>query len=288
MSASTQNLGFLGWAFSGGVFFGDVAGSTLGSIGAALIGAGAIPAFRTMQTGSPNDPAVFVVCLVLGVGFLAGGYSQYASEFKDGPRKGEMPLISAARMGNRSMAERLLTKGVEVNARNDKGETALHWTARTGHKNKDVAELLLAKGAEVNAKDNIGYMALHWAARTGNRGVMELLLAKGAEINAKDSEGLAPLHWAAICGHRDIAELLLTSGAEVNARTEKGKMALHWAANIARRDVVELLLTNGAEINARDGEGKTALQETVSGQVGVRAKEYKGIAELLRQHGGLE
>jgi ankyrin repeat protein len=117
---------------------------------------------------------------------------------------------------------------------------------------------------------------------------MELLLAKGAEVNAKDSEGVAPLQWAAICGHRDIAELLLTNGAEVNARNDKGRMALHWAANIARRDVVELLLSNGAEVNARDNEGKTALQEAVSGQVGVRAEKYKGIAELLRQHGGCE
>jgi hypothetical protein len=76
-----RKLGFLGWAFSGGVFFGQVPGANLGGIGAALIGAGAIPAFRGMEAGNPNAPMLFVGCLALGSGLLAGGYSQYCSAF---------------------------------------------------------------------------------------------------------------------------------------------------------------------------------------------------------------
>ncbi len=75
-----KKLGFLGWALSGGVFFWDVPGATLGSIGAALIGGGAIPAFRGMQTGDPNFAAVFVACLAAGCGFLAAGYGQYCAD----------------------------------------------------------------------------------------------------------------------------------------------------------------------------------------------------------------
>ncbi len=81
INISTRKLGFVGWAFSGGAFFGQVPGANLGGIGAAFIGAGAIPSFRGMQAGNPSAPIIFVVCLALGSGFLAGGYSQYCSAF---------------------------------------------------------------------------------------------------------------------------------------------------------------------------------------------------------------
>ena len=77
-SERTPKLGFLGWAFSGGLFFGKVPGSNLGGIGAAFIGAGAIPALRAINT-YPNAPMVLIGSLVLGCGFLAGGYGRYCS-----------------------------------------------------------------------------------------------------------------------------------------------------------------------------------------------------------------
>jgi len=77
-SERTPKLGFLGWAFSGGLFFGKVPGSNLGGIGAAFIGAGAIPAFRAINT-YPNAPIVLIGSLVLGCWFLAGGYGRYCS-----------------------------------------------------------------------------------------------------------------------------------------------------------------------------------------------------------------
>jgi hypothetical protein len=97
-SERTPKLGFLGWAFSGGLFCGQVPGSNLGGIGAAFIGAGAIPAFRAINT-YPNAPMVLIGSLVLGCGFLAGGYGRYCSvrdsktdqEDKDAMRKVRVP-----------------------------------------------------------------------------------------------------------------------------------------------------------------------------------------------------
>jgi hypothetical protein len=92
MSASRPKLGFLGWALSGGAYFGQVPGANLGSIGTALIGAGAVPAFRGMQAGNPNSPMLFIVCLAAGCGFLAGGYSQYCSACDAETHDGETRL----------------------------------------------------------------------------------------------------------------------------------------------------------------------------------------------------
>lgn len=77
-SRRTPKLGFLGWAFSGGLYFGKVPGSNLGGIGAAFIGAGALPAFRAINT-YPNAPMVLIASLALGGGLLAGGYGKYCS-----------------------------------------------------------------------------------------------------------------------------------------------------------------------------------------------------------------
>jgi len=50
-----------------------------------------------------------------------------------------------------------------VNAEDDKGITALHSAAMMGH--IEIADLLIAKGADVNAKDEItGWTPLHYAA----------------------------------------------------------------------------------------------------------------------------
>lgn len=81
INIAARKLGFVGWALSGGAFFFQVPGANLGGIGAAFIGAGAIPSFRAMQAGNPNAPMIFVACLALGGGLLAGGYGQYCSMF---------------------------------------------------------------------------------------------------------------------------------------------------------------------------------------------------------------
>ena len=74
--------------------------------------------------------------------------------------------------------------------------TPLHDAAAYGH--TEVAELLLAKGADVNAKADGqgGATPLLAAAFNGWRDTAELLLAKGADINAKDLHGSTPLFMA--------------------------------------------------------------------------------------------
>lgn len=75
----------------------------------------------------------------------------------------------------------------------------------------NVAELLVAKGSDVNAKTRAGYTPLHYAARRGYYNVVDLLLEKGADINAKTEDGRTALDCARAANHADVVELL-TSG----------------------------------------------------------------------------
>ena len=65
-------------------------------------------------------------------------------------------------------------------------------------------------GAEINVKNNRGWTPLHWAANNGHATIVEYLLTKGAEINVKDNRGRTPLHLAADNGRKDVVALLQT------------------------------------------------------------------------------
>ena len=65
----------------------------------------------------------------------------------------------------------------------------------------------LDAGVDVNAKDWLGGTALLEAAIKGHKEVVELLIAKGADVNAKDKYGKTPLYLAAERGHKEVASL---------------------------------------------------------------------------------
>ena len=69
--------------------------------------------------------------------------------------------------------------GADVNARDVRGCTALHWAARDRRVDPALVEALLAAGAEVGAPDNIDRTALDYATRAdiGNEAVAALLRA---------------------------------------------------------------------------------------------------------------
>ncbi|GHM58763.1 MAG: hypothetical protein sL5_03610 [Candidatus Mesenet longicola] len=67
---------------------------------------------------------------------------------------------------------------------------------------------LLKRKVDVNFKDNDGETVLHCAARTGRQKIVELLLEKGADVNARDNDGKTALDLAKDKGYTEIVELL--------------------------------------------------------------------------------
>jgi cytohesin len=159
------------------------------------------------------------------------------------------PLLATVVSGNRQATKDLLAKGSDVNAKSDRGLSALGMAAVFGH--KDIAELLIDKGADVNAKAersmwDEGMTALHGSCITGRKGVAELLIAKGADVSAKSKNGYTPLHVAVTEGYRDVAELLIAKGADVNAKNKDGQTPLSVAKEKGHTEIVELLRKHGA------------------------------------------
>ena len=73
----------------------------------------------------------------------------------------------------------------------------------------------LADHIDVNAKDEDGETPLVHAAANGHKEIAGLLIANGADVNTKDDKGMTPLHDAAEEGYKEIVELLIANDADV-------------------------------------------------------------------------
>jgi ankyrin repeat protein len=166
-------------------------------------------------------------------------------------------LIAAVHAGDRREIERQIAASPEaVNGKDEGGSTALHHAA--GYGPAANLELLLKKGADLNAKNRRGSTALHWAIYDEVK--VRLLLSKGAQINARQAQGRTPLFLAAMLGDGvPTMRLLLADAADPNLASANGQTPLMVAASRGNVEGVRLLIEKGAEVNAKDGAGETAL-----------------------------
>src|ERR1051325_2784488 len=177
------------------------------------------------------------------------------------PRKPVDPnvtaLIAAVRAGNRREIERQISASPEaIQGRDDGGSTPLHHAA--GYGPLANVELLVSKGADVNAKNRRASTPLHWAIP--DEAKVRLLLSKGADVNSKQAQGRTPLFLAAMLGDGVATiRLLLSSGADPNLASANGQTPLMMAAARGNVEAMSLLIAKGAEVNHRDGAGETAL-----------------------------
>ena len=162
---------------------------------------------------------------------------------------GPLPLIDAAKNVDRDGVRSLLKQGVNVNATEADGTTALHWASYRD--DLESVDLLLRAGADVNARNDLGATPLWAASQNGSEPMVRRLLEAGANPNASLLLGETPVMVAARSGAPAIVELLAAKGANVNARGARGQTALMWAVAQKHPEVVRVLLARGADIRAR-------------------------------------
>jgi len=109
---------------------------------------------------------------------------------------------------------------------------------------------LVSKGADVNAKDNRAITALFWASHNGLGEVVKLLLDNGADIEMSTSEGKTALWEASRRGHINIVKMLIEKGANVNVKATIENVelsAVKAAKGMGNTDIVQLLENAGAK-----------------------------------------
>jgi uncharacterized protein len=164
-------------------------------------------------------------------------------------------LADAAERRDRAALRAELTRGVDVNAAQVDGTTALHWAVH--YDDAETAALLVKAGANVNAVNRYGVPPLALACTNGNAAVVRLLLEAGADANATMKGGETPLMLASRSGSADAVKALLVRGAKHDARESHGQTALMWAAAEGHVPVMRTLVESGADVNATLASGFT-------------------------------
>lgn len=129
-------------------------------------------------------------------------------------------LVEAAGEGDLETVQKLLKTGVDINAPNTVGMTALIFA--TIRRQLKVVEVLIAEGADLNVKAG-GYTALMCAAKSGYLDILVRLIEVGADLNEEDNSGKSAVKWAKKMKHPEIVNAL----KQALAKKSGSKITLH-------------------------------------------------------------
>lgn len=175
----------------------------------------------------------------------------------------EKLLLAAAQRGDTQSITSLIKEGVSLDARDERGQTALLIATRI---NKIVAaRILIQAGADVNAKDAIQDSPYLYAGARGHLEILKMTLVNGADLGSTNRFGGTALIPAAERGHVETAETLIKAGVDVNHINNLGWTALLEAIILGdggprHLSIVKLLLAGGARTDITDKDGVTPLQ----------------------------
>ncbi|XP_072196367.1 ankyrin repeat domain-containing protein 22 [Excalfactoria chinensis] len=139
---------------------------------------------------------------------------------------GDTPLICACKQGNNRIASYLLKKNADVNLRNKKHRTCLHYAVRKRFSFLDYVLIIILMPVLL-----IGYLLMQISKTKQNENLVKMLLQAGADVNATDCSGSTALHYACEMRNQAVIPLLLGAHADISVKNQDGETPL----DIARR-----------------------------------------------------
>lgn len=202
---------------------------------------------------------------------------------------------------NTAELEKQIAEGLDVNIRDENGDTLLYWFLVNGNSIKPL-QVLVRAGADVNAPSaSNGMTPLVYATTMTERlraqanqrytisrfqspnerqifkanlrkslqeshdyvvNIVKFLIESGANVNQETPFGTPLMSASTSDWNTEVINLLLKAGANINQTDRNGRTALFYAeANGCKKITIQLLAAN-ADINIKDNDGKTYMEVT--------------------------
>jgi ankyrin repeat protein len=105
--------------------------------------------------------------------------------------RGETALCFGVREGRTEIVEWLFSNGARAQGKIEgSGRNLLHLATLKGY--GDIATLLVDNGVDIDATDNFGKTALQYASKYGHKKIADLLKAKGADVALREEHTVRP------------------------------------------------------------------------------------------------
>ncbi|XP_036371410.1 26S proteasome non-ATPase regulatory subunit 10-like isoform X2 [Octopus sinensis] len=174
---------------------------------------------------------------------------------------GTTPLIFASQVGaDRRIIDILIKAGAKLGAKDGlSGWTALHWAVRRNH--LQAVEILLSRGSEVNPRDEGGRTPLHFACWWGSLHTVDLLLGhNGIEANVINNDGDTPLHKAVQHQHyKVVCAMLKQDSVNLEIVNKKYRTPLLEAVSDGHLGIMQRLIARGTNVNVVEHGGNNCL-----------------------------
>ena len=189
----------------------------------------------------------------------------------------------------------LINQGLDVNSRDENGDTMLYYVL-TRNKSNKMAEILIESGADVNIPSSNGMTPILIATSKANElqlkkigvgnidydvqneiakakineetefemdraaSIIKMLVDAGADVNQETPYGTPLMSASTSDLNADIIEFLIKSGAKINQQDKNGRTALFYAQIFNCQKILSILIKNGADISIKDKNGKTYME----------------------------
>ena len=183
--------------------------------------------------------------------------------FRD--EKGRTPLFIAALNGYRDCLVLLLSRGADVESRDDSGYTCFHIAVEQGH--LEESKIMMAYKPKIDVQDSVwGSTPIVCSAYWGYDEIVEMLLKANPDVSICAVFDYSALGAACLKGHLNIANMLLEHGeSDIEHKSTNGATPLLLATSAGHLEIVQPLLEHGADVNAVDNNGMGMLHMLAAG-----------------------
>ena len=192
-------------------------------------------------------------------------------------------LITATRKGSLPHVKYFLSKGAELEATNEKGNTAF-WVASFMRYPCIMEELMMA-GANINHANLKGNVPLYGPCCRGNVKIAEMLIAWGADIERKNTNGDTHILLCCRNGQHEMLAYLLgfvdTEFANFKAHID-GFNAIMASAEQDRPECIRVLREYGIDLNQKTDEDNAILGSATPLHIACYYGRVNAVRELVR------